>query len=53
VAARGGHEHIAGFIFHTDRGTYTAEKFTALCRRLGIRQGATGPRWRTRCPWRN
>ncbi len=39
VAARGGAEHIAGVIFHTDRGsTYTAERFTALCRRLAIRQ---------------
>jgi putative transposase len=39
VAARGGAEHIGGVIFHTDRGsTYTAERFTALCRRLGIRQ---------------
>jgi len=39
VAARGGAEHIGGVIFHTDRGsTYTAEKFTALCRRLQIRQ---------------
>jgi putative transposase len=39
VAARGGAEQIAGVVFHTDRGsTYTAEKFTALCRRLGIRQ---------------
>jgi putative transposase len=39
VAARGGPEHITGVIFHTDRGsTYTAEKFTALCRRLEIRQ---------------
>ena len=39
VAARGGAEQIAGVIFHTDRGsTYTAAKFTALCRRLGIRQ---------------
>ena len=39
VAARGGAEQISGVIFHTDRGsTYTAEKFTALCRRLGIRQ---------------
>jgi transposase InsO family protein len=39
VAARGGPEHIAGVIFHTDRGsTYTADKFTALCRRLEIRQ---------------
>ncbi|MFL6115578.1 MAG: IS3 family transposase [Catenulispora sp.] len=39
VAARGGAEHIGGVVFHTDRGsTYTAEKFTALCRRLGIRQ---------------
>ncbi len=39
VAARGGAEQIAGVIFHTDRGsTYTAERFTALCRRLGIRQ---------------
>jgi putative transposase len=38
VAARGGAQHISGVIFHTDRGsTYTAEKFTALCRRLGIR----------------
>ena len=39
VAARGGTDLIAGVIFHTDRGsTYTAERFTALCRRLGIRQ---------------
>lgn len=39
VAARGGAEAIAGVIFHTDRGsTYTAERFTALCRRLEIRQ---------------
>jgi transposase InsO family protein len=39
VAARGGPEHIGGVIFHTDRGsTYTAEKFTALCRRLQVRQ---------------
>jgi len=39
VAARGGPEHIGGVIFHTDRGsTYTAEKFTALCRRLQIHQ---------------
>jgi putative transposase len=39
VAARGGAEQIAGVVFHTDRGsTYTAEKFTALCRRLEIRQ---------------
>ena len=39
VAARGGAEHIGGVIFHTDRGsTYTAARFTALCRRLGIRQ---------------
>jgi transposase InsO family protein len=39
VAARGGAEHIAGVIFHTDGGsTYTAENFSALCRRLGIRQ---------------
>ena len=39
VAARGGAEQIGGVIFHTDRGsTYTADRFTALCRRLGIRQ---------------
>jgi len=39
VAARGGAEQITGVIFHTDRGsTYTAERFTALCRRLEIRQ---------------
>jgi len=39
VAARGGTAQIAGVIFHTDRGsTYTADRFTGLCRRLGIRQ---------------
>jgi putative transposase len=39
VAARGGADQIAGVIFHTDRGsTYTADRFTALCRRLEIRQ---------------
>jgi transposase InsO family protein len=39
VAARGGAQQIAGVIFHTDRGsTYTADKFTALCSRLDIRQ---------------
>jgi transposase InsO family protein len=39
VAARGGAEQITGVIFHTDRGsTYTAGVFTALCRRLEIRQ---------------
>jgi putative transposase len=39
VAARGGADQITGVIFHTDRGsTYTAQAFTALCRRLQIRQ---------------
>jgi transposase InsO family protein len=39
VAARGGQQAIHGVIFHTDRGsTYTANDFTRLCRRLGIRQ---------------
>ena len=39
VAARGGANKVRGVVFHTDRGsTYTADKFTALCRRLGIRQ---------------
>ncbi len=45
VAARGGRpaiwreEECERVIFHTDRGsTYTAHAFTALCRRLGIRQ---------------
>ena len=39
VAARGGAAQINGVIFHTDRGsTYTANSFTALCRRLNIRQ---------------
>lgn len=39
VAARGGAAAIGGVIFHTDRGsTYTANTFTALCRRLDIRQ---------------
>jgi putative transposase len=45
VAARGGRQAIwrdeesERVIFHTDRGsTYTANAFTTLCRRLGIRQ---------------
>jgi transposase InsO family protein len=39
VAVRGGRAPIDGVIFHSDRGsTYTAAHFTALCRRLGIRQ---------------
>jgi len=45
VAARGGREAIRceddaeRVVFHTDKGsTYTAHRFTALCRRLGIRQ---------------
>jgi len=39
VAARGGNQAVAGVIFHTDRGsTYTANSFTTLCRRLGIKQ---------------
>lgn len=37
VAARGG--DVAGVIFHSDRGsTYTADSFTALCRKLHINQ---------------
>jgi putative transposase len=37
VAARGG--HVAGVIFHTDRGsTYTADDFTGLCAKLKITQ---------------
>ena len=39
VAARGGQDAVKGAIFHTDRGsTYTADSFTSLCARLGIRQ---------------
>ena len=39
VAARGGAEQVRDVVFHTDRGsTYTANSFTRLCRRLGIRQ---------------
>ncbi len=39
IARRGGRDNIRGVIFHTDRGsTYTAERFTALCRGAGIRQ---------------
>jgi putative transposase len=38
IAVRGGKEAVAGVVFHTDSSTYTAEKFTGLCRRLGIRQ---------------
>ena len=49
VAARGGsdtvnqpgwrHDETKRVIFHTDRGsTYTANSFTKLCRKLGVRQ---------------
>jgi transposase InsO family protein len=39
VAVRGGAEHIAEVIFHTDRGsTYTAGSFTSLCAGLKVRQ---------------
>lgn len=39
VAERGGKENIERVIFHTDRGsTYTANDFTRLCARQGIRQ---------------
>lgn len=39
VAARGGADQINGVIFHTDRGaTYTAERFTSMCRGLHITQ---------------
>jgi putative transposase len=39
TAVRGGKNAIDGVIFHTDRGsTYTANDFTELCWRLGIRQ---------------
>jgi len=39
AAVRGGRGVIDQVIFHTDRGsTYTAQDFTTLCRRLGIRQ---------------
>ena len=39
TTVRGGKAAVGDVIFHTDRGsTYTANDFTALCRRLGIRQ---------------
>ena len=39
IAARGGPDHIAGVIMHTDRGSqYTSDAFTSLCRRHGITQ---------------
>jgi transposase InsO family protein len=39
VTSRGGPEITAGVVFHTDRGsTYTANRFTSLCRRLKVRQ---------------
>jgi putative transposase len=39
AAVRGGRAVIDGVIFHTDRGsTYTANDFTKLCRKLGVRQ---------------
>ena len=39
VTARGGRDQIRGVIFHTDQGsTYTADRFTAMCRSLEITQ---------------
>ena len=40
AAVRGGRAAVEGVIFHTDRGsTYTADRFTTLCRdRLGVVQ---------------
>nr|WP_271210149.1 IS3 family transposase [Rhodococcus wratislaviensis]GLK35215.1 transposase [Rhodococcus wratislaviensis] len=39
TAVRGGRAVIDGVVFHTDRGsTYTAGRFTDLCRRIGVRQ---------------
>jgi putative transposase len=39
VAARGGPGAVRNVVFHTDRGsTYTAHRFTALCRQLQITQ---------------
>jgi putative transposase len=39
AAVRGGRGVIDGVIFHSDRGsTYTANDFTTLCRKLGVRQ---------------
>jgi transposase InsO family protein len=39
TTVRGGRTVIDGVIFHTDRGsTYTANDFTKLCRKLGVRQ---------------
>jgi putative transposase len=39
VAVRGGRTAVDGVIFHTDRGsTYTAIRFTTLCRTLGVSQ---------------
>jgi transposase InsO family protein len=39
AAVRGGRAVIAGVIFHTGRGsTYTANDFTKLCRKIGVRQ---------------
>ena len=39
VAVRGGTEAVAGVIFHTDQGSeYTAHRFRAACKRIGIRQ---------------
>jgi putative transposase len=39
TAVRGSRAVIDGVIFHTDRGsTYTANSFTKLCRKLGVRQ---------------
>lgn len=39
VQGRGGKEAIKGVVFHSDRGsTYTADLFTAHCRKHGIQQ---------------
>jgi putative transposase len=44
VAVRGGREAVSGVIFHTDQGSeYTAHRFRAACRRIGIQQSMGRP----------
>ena len=44
VAVRGGRQHVAGVVFHSDQGSeYTATRFRQACSRMGIRQSMGRP----------
>jgi transposase InsO family protein len=44
VAVRGGCQHVAGVVFHSDQGSeYTAARFRQACGRMGVRQSMGRP----------